>query len=235
MVIRIAFALLVCVPVLSGASALAWPSTRTPTQFPPKQRVVKPPTPIRALGCIQPESDYRREHDRGRGGFVGTGWGLGNEYVLIPDCTSPEGTAYELTGRHEGHAAQFVGRRVAMTGMLKDAKTKLTRVGTSDRYTSRPTGGFDPLNQDLRLYEVDVTSLTELAPPPIRRRSIQAQPADTAPITTAQLEEPSSGPSDQARRAFDADLPRTTSGLPRAALLGLLALGGALGMRALRH
>ena len=91
MAFRHTCAVLIGVVVLSHSAVFAWPNTRTPAPFPPKARAVRPAkaiAPIAAVGCIQRESDYRREHDRGPGGFMGTSWGLGNEYVLITDCAS---------------------------------------------------------------------------------------------------------------------------------------------------
>jgi hypothetical protein len=248
MAFRQACAVLIGMAVVSHTAAFAWPSTRTPPPFPPKARAARPAKPIAAVGCIQRESDYRREHDRGPGGFMGTSWGLGNEYVLIADCASGTGAAYELTGRHEGQAAQFIGRRVAITGMLKDAETSVKPVGTSGRYAVRPSGGFDPLNQDLRLYEVNVTSYRELRSPVRRFRPIaEAQPdaavqrAPTVPEAAEQTAptEPDASSigtrRDREPGTFSENLPRTASPLPIAGLLGLLSLGGALALRAQRR
>ena len=40
-------------------------------------------TQITLVGCLQRETDYRKEHHSGRGGPVATGLGLKNEYVLV--------------------------------------------------------------------------------------------------------------------------------------------------------
>ena len=40
-------------------------------------------TPISLVGCIQRETEYRRQNNSGKGGFLGFGGGLGNEYVLV--------------------------------------------------------------------------------------------------------------------------------------------------------
>ena len=66
--------------------------------------------------------------------------------------TAPRGTAYELTGPNEGQVAQHVGRRVEITGMLKTA--------TAGGAPGGPTANL-PLNQDLRLQELEVTSVRE--------------------------------------------------------------------------
>lgn len=178
-------------------------------------------TQVTLVGCIQREADYRRANDSGRGGPVGTGLGLGNEFVLVNasmppgadiDCTTAgTGEAYELTGNRERELEGFVGRRVEITGMRKKA----------DTVAGRPTGGFDPLGQDLRLYEVNVTSFREVAAP--RQAATTAQPAspvEPEPLGTA---------------GAQGDLPRTASPLPLAGLIGLLSLTGALGIRSLRR
>ena len=38
-------------------------------------------TPIALVGCLQRESDYRREHSLGRGGALGAGAGAADEFV----------------------------------------------------------------------------------------------------------------------------------------------------------
>jgi hypothetical protein len=189
-------------------------------------------TPITLVGCLQREADYRRTHDLGRGGVVGTGAGRGNEYVLINasrtesgasadiDCSSEASAeAYELTGNRERDLEPFVGRAVQISGMLKQAEVEA--VGTSGR--TRPTGGVDPLGQDLRLHEVNVTSFQQVsAPAPV---SVAAQ---TPSVPAA---EPQPAPTTGA----EPQLPRTAGPLPLAGLIGLLSFGGALGLRVLRR
>ncbi len=86
-------------------------------------------------GCVISETDYRKMHDAGRGGVVGTGVGAGNEFILtdasngpaaatdstaarsvMPSAggtsgaTGPSGTmgalAYELSGSGEGQLSR---------------------------------------------------------------------------------------------------------------------------------
>ena len=89
-------------------------------------------TPIYLVGCIQKESDYRRQQGIGKGGFLGTGAGSGDEYVLVNasrgsggttgDCAATGGgDAYELTGSGESDLEQFLGHRVAISGTLKSS------------------------------------------------------------------------------------------------------------------
>src|SRR5688500_15244235 len=117
-------------------------------------------TPISLVGCIQRETEYRRQNNSGKGGFLGFGGGLGNEYVLVNasrgadgvfgDCTTATGgEAYELTGSGESDLDDFVGQRVAIAGIRKEAEV--------DVETGQPTGGRQA-GDDLRLFEVDVES-----------------------------------------------------------------------------
>jgi hypothetical protein len=177
------------------------------------QDTVERDTPITLVGCIQRETEYRREHESGRGGPVATGAGLGNEFVLINasraggsseqgiDCAAQRfGEAYELTGSAERNLTRSVGHYVEITGMLK------------------PMGkGVDLLGQDLKLPEVNVTSFRDA-------------PTSRAEATTAQLEPQPLGTASTAEQ-----LPRTAGPLPLAGLLGLMSLGGALSVRALRR
>jgi hypothetical protein len=205
----------------------------------------QPETPVTLTGCIQREADFRRTHDLGKGGTLSTGAGRSNEYVLINatrgagaaaniDCSfqgAPE--AYELTGSRERDLGAYVGKVLQISGTLKEAKTRPLPSGEQ-----APTGGFDPLKKDLRLFEVEVTSFqtpaaaTAAAPaaPPAARAEIQQPaappPADPAP---AQPEPPR-----QIARA-ETELPQTASPLPLAGVAGLVSLAGALGLRLLRR
>ena len=161
----------------SPSNAAQPPSPSTPqspaTTSASSQAGKQPETPVTLVGCVMREADYRKAHDKGRGGPVATGLGQGNEFVLVnaakltPGATPPGGTgqcgataageAYELSGNREKELEKVVGRRVEITGTLKEAKTTAGPAGQP-----KPTGGFDPLRQDLKLFEVDVTSFREL-------------------------------------------------------------------------
>jgi hypothetical protein len=103
--------------------------------------------------------------------------------VGAPDCAQTgSGEAYEITGPKEDALKSYVGRAVQITGMMKKAKTE--PVGTSGAGATRPTGGFDPLKQDLRLFEVNVMSFEDV---PAAAASATSEPA----ATIAQSEAPS--------------------------------------------
>ena len=199
---------------------------------------------ITLVGCVQPEADYRRQQDRGRGGVAGTGLGRGNEYILVQaigsgsgpaetevDCRTVEATsgapgeAYELTGESERKLEAYVGRKVAVTGMLKEADTE--PVGTSGTVTT-PTGGFDPLGQDLRLFELNVTSFSE-----VTNSTATVPPTDAPPAPVAEAI-PTTGIQQSEAAVREDQLPRTASPLPIAGLLSLLSFGGAFAVRKLR-
>ena len=205
------------------------------------------PATITLVGCLQTEADYRRAQDAGKGGVLSTGAGLGNEYVLIQtegaggpgayaananvDCKSSTafaGTSYELTGTRERELKQFVGRRVEITGELKNVDA-----------SGRP-GGFDPavISQDLRLNEVNVASFREA---PMTAQAAQAQPVQTQATEPAPRESyGTAGQTEQTRpvasgqTAARTELPRTASPLALYGLLGLLSLGGAAALRFVR-
>jgi hypothetical protein len=125
-------------------------------------------------------------------------------------------SAYELTGEHERDLASFVGRRVEISGMLKEG-----------------TGGFDPLRQDLRIREVEVMSSREASAPAPALAS--AEPAEPLPLEPRPVGTAGRAADEQQPAATGDELPRTASPLPIAGLLGLLAFGGALGLRATRR
>jgi hypothetical protein len=68
--------------------------------------------------------------------------------------TTRSGTAYELSGSAEGQLAQYVGRRVEISGMLKSGQS----TGTTGSTAGGPTANL-PLSSDLKLPEFEVTSV----------------------------------------------------------------------------
>ena len=143
-------------------------------------------------GCVVSESEYRKMHDAGRGGVVGTGVGAGNEFILAEASSGPatitdaqnsrsvmpsasgtsgatgtSGTtgamAYELSGPGEGQLSRYVGRRVEITGMFKAAETTASGQTTGGPTAGAPPNGVDVGGKDLKLREFDVASVKEAA------------------------------------------------------------------------
>jgi hypothetical protein len=219
-------------------------------------------TPVTLAGCVMRETEYRKANDSGKGGPVGTGLGRGDEFVLVHamktttgsstaassiDCASATGAAgsgsgeaYELGGSREKDLASYVGQRVEITGTLKEAKTT-----TGPSGEAKPTGGFDPLKQDLELFEVDVISFRPMPSSQSTAAPAAAAPAPAAPApepaprASAQSAEPAAQPAapatppsqQSASAATRQNLPRTASPLPVTALFGLLSVASGLLLR----
>jgi hypothetical protein len=241
--------------VVSMAAFAQTPQSASPSKQPDQQSTTQasrqPETPVTLVGCVMRETDYRKATDSGKGGPVGTGLGRGEEFVLVnakktssgasaaapADCSSatPTGEAYELSGSREKDLAQYVGRAVEIRGTMKAAKTETAPAGEP-----KPTGGFDPLKQDLKLFEVDVASFQPLpagqsaaANPPAAQAPSPAPPAapaaQPAPAPQPAPATPPSQPS--AAAAPRQNLPRTASPLPATALFGLLSMATGLMLR----
>ena len=193
-------------------------------------------TPIALAGCIQRETEYRQQNNSGKGGFLGFGGGLGDEYVLVNasrgvdgvfgDCTTATGgEAYELTGSAEDDLESFVGQRVAITGTRKEAEI--------DVETGRPTGGRQA-GDDLKLFEVEVASFRPLAAP-VQTDTVARAPEpsrfeddqQSTAVGTSAVQGPRSDENDR--------LPRTASPLALTGLLGALSLAGLAALRARRR
>jgi hypothetical protein len=129
---------------------------------------------ITVTGCIQREADYRQAKDAGKGGAAGTGVGAGNEFILsnasVKSGGEPAGAVgttgsaaatYELTGSGEGQAAEFVGKRVEITGRLKAAETSASGKPTGGATAGQPPSGVDATSKDLQLRELEVSSVKE--------------------------------------------------------------------------
>ena len=155
-------------PVQSAPPATAQAPAQQPTEKAPEQQVT-------IVGCLQPEADYRKAHNLGKGGAVGTGIGAGDEFVLVnasiqeagapatPGTTgtsgaTAEGTAFELSGEKEDDLKAFVGKRVEIMGKLKAAE-KGPMGATGGATAGKPPEGVDLASADLKLREVDVMSV----------------------------------------------------------------------------
>jgi hypothetical protein len=243
---------------------------------------------ITLVGCVMRESQYRDMYGPGLSGPRGAGIGGRNDYMLVDahevgtagtnpgitpattgaSCPPAPGTfptAYEMTGSREGELAPFLGRRVEVTGIEKEAHVR--PVGTSGQAIDRPTGGFDPLGHELHLFEVEVQSarepaayaeapapapapVAEAAPAPVEQ---PAAPAPAPPVAAAApppAPEPEPAPAPEQQAAAPApeapaapveegriaqQLPRSASPLPLTGLIGFLSLAAGAGIRMLRR
>jgi hypothetical protein len=135
---------------------------------------------VTVTGCVQREADFRKARDAGRGGVAGTGVGSGNEFILAdasmatsgatstrgagapgPAATTGGSDAFELTGRDEGKAEQYVGKRVEISGMVKAAETAAGRP-TGGPTAGKPPEGVDVVGRDLQLRELEISSIKEV-------------------------------------------------------------------------
>jgi hypothetical protein len=91
---------------------------------------------VRIVGCVQWEKDYRRARNEGAGGALGTGIGVGDEFVLTmvkPEATR-KATAYSITGDREKELGRRIGQQVEVIGVLEDeGKPDSERVGDLPR------------------------------------------------------------------------------------------------------
>jgi hypothetical protein len=210
--------------------------------------------PVTLAGCIQRESEYRRQHGFGDSRF---GLGDGDEYILIDSQPGPvremtmteancanvgSGRAYELTGDGEEQLEAYVGRRIEVTGMLKHADSQLVVDASGAVVATRPKGG----GGDLRLFEVNVESFREIpiaAPPVARSEPVAPMPSPPEPVGTAGVapaapEPQATAPAQPEPMVTPAPrerLPKTASPLPLVGLIGLLSLAGAFGVQMQRR
>jgi HSP20 family protein len=70
--------------------------------------------------------------------------------------------AYESTGANEGQATQHVGRRVEISGKLKAAEVAPSGRPTGGATAGKPPEGIDIAGQDLKLRELEVTSIRQV-------------------------------------------------------------------------
>ena len=85
-------------------------------------RAQSPKDEVRITGCVQWEKEYRGDRNEGRGGALGTGIGVGNEFVLTR--VKPEGgrkaTAYSITGDREKELGRRIGQQIEVIGVVED-------------------------------------------------------------------------------------------------------------------
>jgi hypothetical protein len=216
-------------------------------------------TPVTLVGCIMRESDWRELNGHGSGGFLNTGAGENNEYILVNAIPGPVneqtaaqascsnvsgGQTFELKGGAERkrNLEPFVGQRIEISGRMKHIDTNVA-VGTSGEVlATTPTGGrVNPRNRDLRLFEVKMDSFREI---PIVQETVLFVEPEAAPAAPPAPEPaPAPAPEPQVQQPAPAApyaappvaLPKTASPMELMGLLGLLSMGGAFGLRTWRQ
>ena len=147
--------------MLAAAPIIGTPAMWAQT---PAGTVTKGERQVTVTGCVERETDYRKAHDKGRGGVAGTGVGAGDEFVLtnvsMADAkkSGSETNAYELTGANEKMAAGHVGHRVEVSGMLKAAEVGPSGA-TGGATAGKPPSGVDVVSKDLKLRELEVSTV----------------------------------------------------------------------------
>ena len=109
------------------------------------------PGEVAMIGCLQRESDYRAQHNKGAGGPLKAGLGAGDEYVLAQAKPAPaSGTGatqsatardFSLTGRLEKDLVTQIGRMVEVVGTVKEGKDEIPKLTVS---LAHPVGDFCP-------------------------------------------------------------------------------------------
>ena len=151
--------------------AMAIPSAQTPREPSTPAAAAVQDQQVTVTGCVVREADYRASVGAGPAGPAGTVVGAANQFVLTSlfltnPAATPSGTAgtpgvmvtYELTGSGEANAASFVGQRVEISGVLKAAKTDAAGPPAGPT-GGTPSGGIDVTSRDLKLRELEVTSI----------------------------------------------------------------------------
>ena len=103
----------------------------------PQAQEKPPANEIAVIGCVELERDYRARKESGKGGVLGSGVGVGNEFVLTNarriaapgrgrgaalGTSGTPGIDYSLTGRLERELLRSVGRQIEVVGVIEDGK-----------------------------------------------------------------------------------------------------------------
>ena len=163
--------------MLFTSAALLWIapvmlSAQTPTDRGEKIRpqIGRPVAEVTLIGCVMREADYRKMHNGGRGGVLGSGVGAGNEFVLVnantlsqdearrraaarsakekmPASVGTTGTAgktYSLTGDAEKNMVSDINRMVEVVGKIDGGSAEMPNVVIS---VWHPVADFCPATQ----------------------------------------------------------------------------------------
>jgi len=105
---------------------------------------------VTLIGCVELERDYRARKESGRGGVLGSGVGVGNEFVLSmakpvgrrgQPTTGGPGTDYNISGKLEKDFLRYVGRQVEVIGVIEKAGNPMPEINVS---LWHPVGDYCP-------------------------------------------------------------------------------------------
>jgi hypothetical protein len=135
---------------LATVALAVWASVPTLAQAPAATRQGE----VTLIGCVELERDYRARKESGRGGVLGSGVGVGNEFVLsmakpaasggrrgAGGTSGGPGTDYELSGKLEKDFLRYVGRQVEVIGTVEKGDGPMERIAVS---LWHPVGDYCP-------------------------------------------------------------------------------------------
>ena len=108
---------------------------------------------VTLVGCVELERDYRARKESGRGGVLGSGVGVGNEFVLTSakspagrrgQAAGPSGAAgtdFSITGKLEKDFLRYVGRQVEVIGVIENASAPMPSINVT---LWHPVGDYCP-------------------------------------------------------------------------------------------
>lgn len=127
-----------------GIAAYAQTTGQNPTQPPsqagssrmeqPRQEGDRAQTQqqITLVGCVQSEADYRSANASGRGGAMGSGLGVGNEFVLINASIAPaSGSQTAMSGSPTQPGSTASGTATGTSGTATPPPATGTAAGTT--------------------------------------------------------------------------------------------------------
>jgi hypothetical protein len=134
---------------LATAALVAWAAVPALAQAPSATRQGE----VTLIGCVELERDYRARKESGRGGVLGSGVGVGNEFVLTMakpvaggrrgagGASGGPGTDYQLSGKLEKDFLRYVGRQVEVIGVVEKGDGPMERIAVS---LWHPVGDYCP-------------------------------------------------------------------------------------------
>lgn len=106
---------------------------------------------VALVGCVEMERDYRARKESGRGGALGSGVGVGNEFVLTNAKPAPagrrgqaagtSGADYEVSGKLEKDLLRYVGRQVEVIGTIEKGSGTMSSINVT---LWHPVGDYCP-------------------------------------------------------------------------------------------